>query len=50
MTDEIKKMEDKQVPKIDDKNKVVVDNSSVFMDNQIVTDDQYFDDFFGDDE
>lgn len=44
------KIEDKQLPKVDNKNKVVVDNSSVIMDNQIVTDDQYFDDFFGDDE
>ena len=50
-TDEIsEKKEDKQLPKIDDKNKVIVDNSSVIMDNQVVTDDQYFDDFFGDDE
>ncbi len=34
----------------DNKDKVAVDNSSVIMDNQVVTDDQFFDDFFGDDE
>lgn len=31
-------------------NKVNVDNSSVVLSNQLVTDDQFFDDFFGDDE
>ena len=36
--------EEKPVPKIN------VDNSSVVLDNQIVTDDQFFDDFFGDDD
>ena len=35
---------------ITDTNKVKVDNSSVVVGNQVVTDDQYFDDFFGDDE
>ena len=33
-----------------DDGSIQVDNSSVVMDNQIVTDDQYFDDFFGDDD
>ena len=46
----VEEKEEKQLPKVDNKNKVVVDNSSVIMDNQVVTDDQYFDDFFGDDE
>lgn len=31
-------------------NKINVDNSSVVLSNQLVTDDQFFDDFFGDDE
>ena len=30
--------------------KVPVDNSSVVIDNNVVTDDQFFDDFFGDDD
>ena len=42
----------KEVPKPVDntKEKVNVDTSSVVVGNDIVTDDQYFDDFFGDDE
>ena len=43
----------KEVPKpVNDntKEKVNVDTSSVVVGNDIVTDDQYFDDFFGDDE
>lgn len=39
----------KSVPKFDNE-KISVDNSSSLLDSQIITDDQYFDDFFGDDE
>ncbi len=41
---------DKPIPKVNSDNRVTVDNSSVVVSNQIVTDDQFFDDFFGDDE
>ena len=36
--------------KVENKSAGIVDNSSEVIDNQIVTDDQYFDDFFGDDD
>lgn len=36
--------------KTESNNKINVDDSSVVLSNQLVTDDQFFDDFFGDDE
>ncbi len=44
-----KEKETEELPK-EEKPKVNIDADSVIMDNHIITDDEYFDDFFGDDD
>lgn len=44
------KLEPFKEPKKEQKNDTNVDNSSVILSNGLVTDDQFFDDFFGDDD
>ena len=38
------------IPKTEEKPKIYVDADSIVMDDNIITDDEFFDDFFHDDE
>ena len=49
-SESIEKNLEMPMPKIEEKPKINVDADSIVMDDNIITDDEFFDDFFHDDE